>query len=361
MAGASDELNKSEEATPFKLERARRKGTVARGNDLGFFTMLAGLALALQLFGPAIAGDGAQLLRLSFSSGIASAVDPAAALQFAGRAARAILRPVVMISGVVAIVVLLAELIQLRGLIIAADPLKPDFSRLSPAKGLKRLFSLRMLIETAKSSLKMTLYAAAAYWLVGRIVAAQGMRASDGGQLAEVMAGAANQLLATLIVLAGAFALLDQMLVRRDFRKQMRMSRSEVTRDAREREGDPRQKQKRRQLHGDYAQQQQAARDVAGSDVLIVNPQHYAVALQYRPDTTSAPLIKARGRNAFALAMRSEARRLGIVIIENPVLARRLYRSSVGALIPTSAFGAVADIYIMLGRRRRVEGPGNAA
>jgi flagellar biosynthetic protein FlhB len=134
------------------------------------------------------------------------------------------------------------------------------------------------------------------------------------------------------------------------------MSRRDVTREVREREGEPRQKQKRKLILAEILKQAAAASDMKGADILIVNPIHYAVALRYRAEDGDAPVIQARGRNAYARRMRETARRDGIVIVRNPRLARALFHEgTVGKQIGQAHFVAVADLYIML--RRTLEKP----
>ncbi|MBN8502554.1 MAG: EscU/YscU/HrcU family type III secretion system export apparatus switch protein, partial [Sphingomonadales bacterium] len=173
-------------------------------------------------------------------------------------------------------------------------------------------------------------------------------------QLAEVIGDTAGGLLLLFIFLAAAMALIDQLIARREFARQMRMSRREITREHREREGEPRQKQKRRQILGEIIKQAAAAANVKGADVLIVNPTHYAVALRYRPEEGNAPIVQARGRNLWARRMRDTARREGIVIVRNPALARALYNEGqIGRPIGQANFVPVADIYIALQRALR--------
>lgn len=357
MAEQSEEQDKTEAATPFKLERARKKGTVARGMDLGFLAMLVGIAGVAQMFGSDFAAETSEMMRRAFAIGMTHADDPRAASELADTLGRSMLWPVVATGLFIAIFLVLVDIIQLRGIIFSAEPLKPDFSRLNPAKGLKRVFSLRMLKETAKSVLKMAIYAGSTIILIKTILTEDGLRAASGTQLAKVMVEGATSILLLFMALALLFAAIDQIIVRREFSKQMRMSKRELTRENRDREGDPRQRQKRRQIHAEYVKQSSAIANVAGSDVLIVNPEHYAVALSYLPGKMEAPEVRARGRNAFALRMRAEARRLGITIVENPELARALYgKARVGASIPQSSFPAVADIYIMLRRLEDAKG-----
>lgn len=357
MAEGGDETNKNEDATPFKLDRARRKGMLARGTDLGFFASLLAVAIAGQLVGNSLVTSMTATMRRDLAMISASPRGEFATLNRVWADALALAAALALPMLVFVTVSLAIEIVQNRGLIFTAEPLKPDFTRLNPAKGLKRLFSLRMLKELAKNLLKLGLYGGAAYLFIANVAREAGSQARDGRQLATVLAANAGRLLLMFILLAAAIAILDQLLARREFAKQMRMSRREVTREAREREGEPRQKQKRRQILSEIIKQAAAAANVKGADVLVVNPTHYAVALRYRPEEGDAPIIQARGRNLWAARMRETARREGIVIVRNPALARALYNEGqVGRAIGQNQFVAVADIYIALRRALTASG-----
>lgn len=354
MAEQSEEQDKSEHATPFKLDRARRRGMVARGMDLGFFSALIGFVIAAQLAGMDLLNALKTSMWRHFSVIIPRASEPLVVETAAGRAAAAVASTLMVPGIVILVIVVVIEIAQLRGLVFSATPLKPDFSRLNPAKGLKRLLSLRMLKELAKSISKLVLYSIAAFLIIRYEASNLALQASDGRQLASAMVGAAGRVLLLFIVLAAVVALGDQLLARGEFSKQMRMSRREVTREAREREGEPRQKRKRRQILAEILQQASAGSNMKGADVLIVNPTHYAVALRYRAEGPDAPVVQARGRNLYAKRMRDTARREGITIIRNPRLARALYyEGRIGDPIGKKHFVAVADIYIMLRRALR--------
>ena len=356
MSEQGQETNKSEEATPFKLKRAREKGMVARGMDLGFFASLAALASFLIMAGEELVGQLALLMRRSLGAGIANAADPQQAAALAAAVWWPALQPVLLLAGTVVLFVLLLEVVQLRGLIFSTHPLKPDFSRLNPAKGLKRIFSMRMLKEAMKNVVKMTIYATIAYLLIAGVVDVPGRSSTDAAGLAAAMQAAGMRLLLFFILAALFFVAIDQIIARRDYSKQMRMSRRELTREHKEREGEPRLKQKRKQLHAEFAKEARQAGSLPGSDMLVVNPTHFAVALAYRANENKAPRVTAKARNERALAMKSQAFLLGIPIFESKALARALYdQTDTGDEIGESRFRDVADLYLKLqtsGRNR---------
>lgn len=347
------EQNKTEEATPYKLKRARERGMLARGMDLGFFSGLSGLALYYAAAGEKAFTGFEALIRRMFESLPALSAGP--------QEARIVLASVywptfqffAAMGATIALVVIIFEIVQLRGLVFTAKPLKPDFSRLNPAKGLKRVFSMRMLKETLKSLVKLVAYFACAYLVVSFAFDTYAHSMNSASRVAEALQTTAVRLLFTFILVALFIAIIDQVLSRQDFAKQMRMSRSELTREHKEREGEPRMKQKRKQLHAEFASQTRSAQGLGGADLVIVNPEHFAVALAYDGARMEAPRVKAKGRNAFALQMKRRAFQLGIPIFERPQLARALYRSSAnGAEVAPQLYREVADLYLHLYRER---------
>ena len=211
---------------------------------------------------------------------------------------------------------------------------------------MRRLFSIRLLKEAFKSILKFAVYSAIAILATRFAVRAAGFEATSAGQLADLAWRSALKLLTLFTAAALVFAAIDQIIARREFAKQMRMSRSELTREFKEREGEPRIKAKRKQLHGEFLKQTEGLGRLAGSDLVLVNPEHFAVALAYDEARMSAPNVRAKARNQLALAMRREAARLSIPVIPDPILARALFFSTdTGREIAPGDYRAVALHY----------------
>lgn len=355
---AEQEQNRTEEATPFKLRKAREKGQVARGTDLGFVGSLVALAGVALFAGPGFAGRLAELMRLSITADARGAGAPAEALATIRALYWAAFEPLLVLGLALILLVALLEAVQLRGFLFTAAPLKPDFSRLNPARGLKRLFSMKMLKETLKNLLKLAVYGGIAWLTIDWAIAAFGNSVGDAGLLAKAMASAGARLMFAFIGAALLFMVIDQLIVRGEYRKQMRMSRRELTRENREREGEPRLKQKRRQLHEEMREQAEGLGRLDGSDFLVTNPQHYAVALSYRSGEMDAPVVSAKGRNHFAQLLKRKAHILGLPVIADPALARALYRDCPAEqTIQARHFHGVARHYVRLRRDAAGETP----
>lgn len=352
MSDGQDQ-DKTEEPTSFKLRKAREQGQVARGMDLGFVGgLIAAIAVGLVGADAYFAGL-AQAMRGTLGVGLSAGRDPAEAMALIGSLYGFVLRPLVALGLTLIAILVTLEIIQLRGFMFTTKPLKPDFQRLNPAKGLKRIFSLRMLKETGKNILKIVTYGAAAWFVIKGAVLALAPTLTGARALAQGLASSTTTLLIVFVSLAFGFMALDQLLVRREFHKQMRMSRRDVTRENKDREGEPRMKQRRRDLHSELRTQTEGLGKVAGSDLLIVNPDHYAVALKYDAATMAAPTVRAKGRNHFAQLLKRKARLLGVPTLPHPALARALFADcAAGEEIRPDHYRGVAALYQRLAQER---------
>ena len=272
MSQEGAEQNRSEQPTPFKLQRARERGSVARGMDLGFFAGLGTALLYAWMMGDALRVEIARAAQRTLAIAPQAPGSEQGLIEVVAAAMSAAARPLMGLLAAVFIVVLVFEIGQVRGLFFSAFPLKPDFSRLNPANGLKRVFSLRLLIETGKTVLKLFTYGAIAVFVViGALRSADSL--TDAATLSQALTRGALKMLAIFVLAALAFAILDQLIARRDFLKRMRMSRREVKREHKDREGDPRLKQRRKDLHKEFVKLSQSLRGVRSADVLITNPE----------------------------------------------------------------------------------------
>ncbi|GAA4044624.1 EscU/YscU/HrcU family type III secretion system export apparatus switch protein [Parerythrobacter jejuensis] len=346
MSEEGQEQNKTEEPTPFKLKKAREKGQVARGMDLGFVGSLIAVAGVAMFMGETFFGNLADIMRYSFAAGITGRGDPMEALGVVAETYWGAFQPLVILGAVIMIVLITLEILQLRGFVWSTHPLKPDFKKLNPAKGLKKIFSMKMLKETLKNITKFFTYCTAAGFIGYAALETWGVRLVDAQWLVRAMEQSGARLLMVFIGFAFVFMVIDQIIVRREFHKQMRMSRRELTRETKDREGEPRFKQKRKEIHQQMREQSEGLGKLPGSDLLVVNPEHYAVALRYDAKTMSAPEVRVKGRNHFAQLMKRKARLHAVPVVPNPPLARKLYAEcSSGGPIRPDHYHEVARLY----------------
>ena len=323
--------------------------------DLGFLSVLIAFAGFFLVFGGNYIAALSQMMRDTLSIHLNSHSLPNEVVAIMGELLWPIVTPLLFLAGILVIVIVFFELIQLRGFVFSTEPIKPDFKKLNPAKGLKRVFSLRTLKETLKNVIKLATYSTVAYLFIRFSIDQFGMGMTDGLKLANAMELSAFRLILIFMLFAFLFMIIDQIITRQEFKKQMRMSKSELTRENKDREGDPRLKQKRKQLHGEFSKQQSGMGDVSGSDVVVTNPHHYAVALTYKVDQMEAPVVAAKGRNHFAQAIKAEANLHSVAIVENRPLARALFaQCNTGDPVPENLFHDVAGVYLTLQRGKHV-------
>ena len=325
MSQSEQETDKSEDATPFKLRKAREKGQVARGTDLAFFSTLIALFLFVMLFGASAYQNLKAMMAIGLSSPVNSDAPQQAVLIAISLAYPAILQILLILGALVAATVILFEIIQLRGPVFSTHPLKPDFNRLNPAKGLKRIFSGHTLKNALKNILKMILYSGATGFVIWTMLRLYFSVPRAGTELPGLLILALGYLLGACLLIAAFVAIIDQVVSRQDFRKQMRMSKREVKREIKDREGDPRIKKQRQKTHAEFTKANQGLSNLANADLLIVNPTHYAIALKYDSSLNSAPLTIAKGRGKVAAYMRKKCLILGKPIVHSPKLARNLF------------------------------------
>lgn len=336
---------RTEPATPRRLEKAREEGQVALSREAVGFAALLGAGIAAVTLLPA----EAHRLRAALAGAIAQshALDGGQALAGWAEIFLAVAWP---ITGAAALGAVLATLLQTRGLVSAAQ-LKPNLAKLSPLAGFKRLLGAEGWLEFLRTLLKIGVVAGA-LWFVARDLPALGglADAPPGAVLVAAGQGVLRLFAATL----GAFALLallDLLLVRHRHLEQLRMTRQEVREEMKEAEGDPMIRARLRQLRETRGRQRMMAA-VPGAAVVITNPTHYAVALAYQPGQSAAPKLVAKGVDAMAARIREAAKEAGVPIIADPPLARALHRIALDTEIPAEHWDAVARIIAFVLRRR---------
>jgi flagellar biosynthetic protein FlhB len=240
---------------------------------------------------------------------------------------------------------------QNRGLRIHPAGIAPKWSRLNPAENAKNLFSTRALVRLGKSMIPVLLLALQ----LGRFVSALlAMPAFSLARFPEVFADAYSLLVNTAWIML-AWSLVDYLVEWRQWESRLKMSRQEIREEFKETEGNPQMKGRIRSLQRQMRRRTLRA-DVKKASVVITNPTHYAVALAFDTATMEAPRVLAKGRDLLAAQIREEARWAGVPLVENPPLARSLYRSvEPGQSIPAELYSAVAVILAYLFRQEAEE------
>ena len=355
MADESDSSTKTEEATPRKLEEARKRGDVAKSIDVPSVASLAAAAGFLAIAGGWMARDLAIQLQ--------PFVAHPDAFDFTGdggvivmRSAMLALAPILIgVMAAAALAGIGGNLIQ-HGFLFVPDKLKPDASRLSPAEGFKRVFGIDGLVHFLKSALKIGLVGAVG-WLVlrphmGDFQLLVGMDPNGLLPLADAMLRA---LFWGVLALLGAGALADWFWQRQRFLQRMRMTKEEMKEDFRQSEGDPHVRARLRQIRYERAKRRMM-QNVPKATVVVMNPTHYAIALRYEAGDTPAPLCVAKGVDDVALRIRETAEAHKVPVVENAALARALYATvEIDEVIPREHYEAVAKVigFVMQQAKRR--------
>jgi len=342
---AADDAEKTEDATPKKKEDARKKGQVAQSRDVSTVMLLVAGTLALASpLGVHLAGIVYELSREVWSGMLIrpdSVEDYHVLMMRVGLVVGLGLAPFALIFMVVGMASNLAQI----GWMVSLEAMQPKFEKLNPISGLKRMISLDKLYELAKSMLKLILVVSILIWLLSP--ALPDVLMHIGASTAAIGALAGDLLKDstwTILFVFAIFAVADYAWQRYQYEKRLRMTKQEVRDETKQREGDPKVKSRIRQIQREVAQQRMFDA-VADADVVVVNPTHYAVALQYRPPEQTSPKVLAKGRNHVALRIRRRAEELGIPIVENKPVAQLLYRTAkIDREIPEDLYQAVAEV-----------------
>ncbi|KGB98786.1 EscU/YscU/HrcU family type III secretion system export apparatus switch protein [Burkholderia cepacia] len=338
--------NKSEEATAYKLAQARKKGMVPRSQDLGIVVSLLCCSGYLWARGDQMAARFSALNARLLSEAGALTPGGNTLLVAIGRLISDAVHIVAPMVGIVMAGSLTAALMQ-TGFLFAPGALKADFSKLNPAQGFKRIFSMQTLVEAAKAFVKMAVYTAIAYTVIADTVITSVHAVSSAIALGAALKSTGLHLLFMFLSAAVVFAAVDQILVRRAFAKKMRMSRHEQKQEIKQREGDPRIKQRRKQLQRELLQRASSMRNMRGADVLVTNPTHYAVGLKYDPASMAAPEVVAKGAGDFAQRLKKLAFIYGVPVVESRAFARRLFhKAALEREVPSHLYSETAAVYL---------------
>lgn len=346
--------DKTEQPTPYRLDEARKRGEVAKSQDVSGSIVLIAFAAIVALTG----ADTAVALAVATREAIQLAGNvPSLDVAFLGWIAHTyapVWRAMAPLLLGLLVAAVLGNVLQ-TGPIFSTHPLKPDFKRMNPAQAINRTFSLRILWELGKHFAKTVLLGAVCamfIWKARSLAEATAMAVPQrlgNLALASFVKTSVYLLLALAVV---AFA--DLLFTRREYLRKMRMSRRELRDEVKRRDGDPAVKSKQKQQLHDLLKKTRALGRVQEADVVLTNPTHVAVALQYRPSQMLAPIVLAKGAELLSQRIRRLAARHGVPIMQSPPLARALYREcDIDSPIPEARYAELAPIYRSLWAKRQ--------
>lgn len=355
MAGEdTDQEDKTEEPSERRLQKAIERGDVPKSIEVNTFFLLGGFALAVMI----LAGPSARDMALSLKPFLGNAhLVP----DGSGGVRMMIERSMLALLVIVALPLLALMLFALAGAMIqhkplwTFEPMTPKPSRLSPMAGFKRIFGKEALVQFVKGLLKIVVIGAAAFMVIlaekDRVESLVGM---EPGSLLMATQSLVLKLLGTVLAIFAFIAAGDFLYQQFSWRQRQRMTKQEVKDEYKETEGNPEVKQKRKS-RAQALSRRRMMQKVPEATVVIMNPTHYAVALEYKPGMP-APLCVAKGVDALALKIRSVAEENRVPVVENPPLARALHASvEIDEEIPVEHYKAVAEVIgtILRLRRRR--------
>ncbi len=350
MSEDTEQSQKTEQATEHRLEKAREKGQIAFSKEVGHLFAVFSLMLIFGFMLPQALHSITLSLRnlmenigdIELSSAIKDGLFSSIMLK-------------IIFSFILPIIILItaglaAGFLQTRFL-ISFEPLKPQLSKLSPLSGFKKLFGLKALVEFFKSFIKFLVVALLTYYIVwpefGHL---QEYISLDMSRLLAAFLSILLHLLGVIFVSLVVFTLFDYGYQKFMHMRELMMTKQEVKDEMKDVDGDPHVKQRLRRIRTDRARNRGMLSDVQTATVVITNPTHYAVALQYDINSMEAPVVVAKGIDFLALKIREIAKDHEVPVVENKPLARGLYdQLEIGQQIPHEFYEAVAQVirYVM--------------
>ena len=357
MAEEND-FERTEPASPRRLEQAREEGQVARSQELNTFALLATVGLSVWFLGNQLLEGLTGMMRSGLTLSSGDGFETIQMVNLLGRHGASGFMTVAPVLLAAFLAALLAPMLM-NGWLFTLKPLQPNFSRLNPLEGFGRIFSVRGLIELTKAVAKVVVVGGIAALVIWNSLDA--VIALSNQPTGSAATHAARLVGWTLLLTVGGMVLivaLDVPYQLWNHYRKLRMSRAELRREAKETEGDPQIKARIRSLQREAARKRMMA-EVPKADVVVTNPTHYAVALSYKENKMRAPRVVAKGRDLTAQRIREIAREHEVPVVEIPPLARALYaHAELEDEIPEKLYTAVAEVlaYVFQLRHFRKDG-----
>jgi flagellar biosynthetic protein FlhB len=344
FATAEDE-GRTEDPTEYKIRKAREEGRVAKSQELTGAIVLLLPVIALMILAPSMIKTFVEMIRFFFSRATTTEVtDPALF--------RAFLHYFIQLALPIALTAMVAgvasNIAQNGGFIFSTKPISPKFSKIVPNFGkffARAFFSTEGLFNIAKSLVKVAMIAVVAYVSIkGEIPKLVTMLNAGLWSAVVFIASMTSRLLLTAAIMFLVISVPDYLFQRHQFIESLKMTKQEIKEEYKQMEGDPMVKGRIKQRMRELLAQNMAV-NVPKADVIITNPTHFAVAMQWDRATMRAPMLTAKGQDQLALRIKEIAREAGVPIVENRPLARALYAEvEIGDIIPDEYYQALAVI-----------------
>ena len=340
----SDGQERTEDATPRRLQQAREKGQVPRSRELASVAVLVAGAVGLMWFGEILGNGLAEVMMKMFSLSREEVFDLNRLFAVISASVWHVALPLVLVLAFLFVAALVGAA-GLGGVSFSAEAARPKLSKMNPISGLQRMLGKQSLVELIKSILKVALVAGVAFYLMQSNL-------EDFFQLSveiypqnlfhalDILSGFVLLICCSLLIVVA----IDIPYQIWQHNEQLKMTKQEIKDEFKDSEGKPEVKGRIRMLQREMAQRRMMA-DVPQADVVITNPEHFSVALRYDPDMDSAPVVVAKGIDHLALKIREIANKHDVDIVPAPPLARALYHTTeLEQQIPDGLFAAVAQV-----------------
>lgn len=359
MAEESDQ-ERTEAPSPQRLEKAREEGQVPQSRELATFVVLMTSGSALWMMASGLGKTMSQIVRGGLQFDPAVARDSNYVMT---QMSDQVLDAALALAPFLALVVIavLASPLLLRGWLFSTKAFMPDFKRLNPLSGIKRMFSSQGLVELVKSLAKVGLLGVVAVWLIwSNLDAIFSLSMEEPTGAIQHM----GDLIGKIFLLASGamifIVVLDLPYQLWSYFNKLKMSKEELRQEAKESEGDPHVKARIRAQQREMARRRMMA-EIPTADVVVTNPTHFAVALKYTEGKMGAPRVVAKGADAVAAKIRELAAEHKIPLLEAPPLARALFRhTELGDEIPATLYAAVAEVLAYVFQLRHFQQLGGA-
>ncbi|MGJ7487861.1 flagellar biosynthesis protein FlhB [Variovorax sp. LT2P21] len=360
MSEESD-LEKTEEASPRRLEKAREDGDVARSRELVTLVILGAGIAGLWLTSGSLGTTFGGALQHGLQFDRKSAFDASHMLTQAGSMVLEALLAIAPFFGMMMLAALVGPII-LGGWLFSTKAIAPNFGKLNPLAGIGRMFSTQSLAELTKALAKSLLVGVVAWWVisghVGDMVALMGEPANRALPHAIRMIVVDCAVIAATLVIV---AMIDVPYQLWSHAKKLRMSREDLRQEHKESEGDPHVKANIRRMQQQVAKRRMMA-EVPKADIVVTNPSHFAVALKYRDGDMRAPRVVAKGSDLVAQRIRELAKEHNVAVLEAPPLTRALFKHTrLGDEIPAGLYTAVAEVLAWVYQLKRWKDEGGDA
>lgn len=339
-----DKDAKTEEATPKRVRDSKKKGQIAKSNDLNAAISFLVFTMGLLTLSQYLFSNGLAYMRNSLKIGYTINVNMENMNSLFTNGVFHYFMLVLPFALIAVVVGIVSNLIQ-TGFLFTSETIKPDFSRINPIKGFKNIFSKKAFVTLLKNLMKLILV----FYLTFKNLEESGKQILNSGNIGTekiflFIMSFIRELSISIGVIMLIIALVDYVFQKFDHKKNLRMSKQEIKDEYKEMEGNPQIKSARQQRQRQLAMGRMMD-DIATATVVVTNPTHIAVAIRYDGEKDNAPIVVAKGADYIALKIKEKAKEGKIPIVENKPLARAMYkRVEIGDFIPMDLYKAVAEI-----------------